>query len=90
MLEAQTQVYDFVTPDVLLTSQLETEHPEQECSYWAILQQRDSGKVRHVARVERTMTIFTSRRGGLSLSRVVRLIMRFVNVVPGDRALRCG
>jgi hypothetical protein len=52
MLEAQTQVYDFVTPDVLLTSQLETEHPEQECSYWAILQQRDSGKVRHVASVE--------------------------------------
>lgn len=52
MLEAQTQVYDFVTPDVLLTSQLETEHPEQECSYWAILQQRDSGKVRHVAPVE--------------------------------------
>lgn len=42
---SQQDVYEFVNPDLLLTAHLDSDAPAAECSYWTIMQHRESGRV---------------------------------------------
>lgn len=45
MHQSQQDVYEFVNPDLLLTAHLDSDAPAAECSYWTIMQHRESGRV---------------------------------------------